>query len=93
MKILQEGEPGTKMPDGPVWGKNKTAQLGSCPPSCPDITSVVRDMVKKNSQALLVDWLWEQRIKDEPKRNDALHTLSLSDEMEELLKIESGPRF
>ena len=50
-------------------------------------------MVKKNSQALLVDWLWEQRIKDEPKRNDALHTLSLSDEMEELLKIESGPRF
>ena len=38
---------------GQCGEKNKTAQLGSCPPSCPDITSVVRDMVKEEFSSLV----------------------------------------
>lgn len=59
-----------------------------------DITSVVRDMVKEEFSSL-VDGLGSEnpRIKDEPKRSDALHTSSFTDEIEVLLKIESGPRF
>ena len=52
-----------------------------------DITSVVRDMVKEEFSSL-VDGLGSEnpRIKDEPKKSDALHTSSFTDAIKALLK-------